>query len=383
MGSKDESPIRKVIKLKRLYEKGLIDEEEFEQLKARALFGEEVEPATPTAIAQPPGSRSSRLMKYVLFGFVVGLLAMLIFGALFAVYYTSPAQPCNGSSLVVVGTEKLTFALKSAFSFLPFVEKPDFVLVSGSGRMVVNEVDEQHGVVSMAVQFELKNNASRIVSPAGEARLMLENEFTGERVFSRKPLLSLVAGESKSMSFPFVFDGSLEDVEHFHIATLTVLVAGGEFPVVVENETFERVLFVQLESGKGGNDTVYLVGGLLLGVSSSQLTESLITAYGRVLAPGEGMSYLMVQFNVHNAGKTTAHIRPIGDSFVEVEGIRYVPTEQNYKLPPRVVLEEDIDPAVSVEGVVAYQVPNSTERATALWLIEGQTLRWVLSPEQP
>jgi len=382
MGSEDESPIKKVIKLKRLYEKGLIDEEEFEQLKRRTLFGEEVEPAAPTAIAPPSGSRSSRLMKYALLGFVVGLLVMLIFGVLFAVYYTSPAQPCNGSSLVVVNTEKLTFALKSVFSALPFVEKPDFVLESGSGRIVVNEVDEQHGVLSMAVQFELKNNASRIASPAGEARLILENELTGEKVFSRKPVPSLVAGESKNMSFPFVFDGSLGDVEHFHIAALTVLVAGGAFPVVVENETFERVLFVQLE-GKGGNETRYVVGGLLLGVSSSHLAESLITAYGRVLAPSEGMSYLMVQFNVHNAGKTTAHIRPISDSAVEVEGVRYVPTEQNYKLPPRVVLEEEINPAASVEGMVVYQVPNGTERATALWLINEQTLRWELSPEQP
>ncbi len=382
MGGKDESPVKKLIKLKRHYDAGLIDREQFEQMKERIFSGEEVDSVEPAASASPPNARSSRLVRYVVAGFAVGLLIMLVLGTGFAVFYTSPLQPCDGSSLIGVSVQKVAFMVKSALSFLPFVEKPEFVLVANSTRIVVSGVDEQHGLISMTVNFELKNNASTIASPAGKVRLVLENGLTKEKVFSRRDIPPIAAGETTSVSFPFVLDGSLKDVGHFRIASITVLISGEKFSVNVENGTFKRVLFTQIEAGKGGNGTGYVVGGLMLMVSSSYLTGSLTAADGSVLTPTEGMSYLVVRFSVHNVANATAHLHPMSDSFVRVGGTDYAPTEQNYKLPAEMVLKEDVEPEATANGVVVYSVPTNTGRATVVWLTGGQTLRWDVVPMQ-
>lgn len=384
-----ESPIRKLIRLKKLHDVGLVDEGEFERLKARILEGEDVKlPAPPEVSPQEPPEvgtpqsrdQSSNTLRCIELGFVVGMLIMVGLGMYFAVQYTSPAEPSDGTMALFTYLERAAFGLQNAFSFLPFMEIPEPVLVPGSGRIVVEDVDEERGLISVAVELELMNDAKGAALPAAQARLMLENDITGERLFAREPVPRLEPLERAHLSFSFVLDGSLEELEHYHVAELVLVINGEQLLVSLDDEVFESVYSTKFVQRRGGNDTVYTVGGLVFSVCESYLTPTITAADGSTLTPREKMTYLVVRFSVSNVGKTSAVLFPIGGSFVKVGGITYRPTEQNYLLPPSLALARVVEPMSSTEGAVVYVVPKDTKRATVLWRVGNQTLRWEVSP---
>lgn len=385
-----KSPIKELLKLKKLRDVGLVSEEEFERLKTSILEGEDVElPAPPDASLRGVETSEERKQQgmeqptnaihYLLLGFVVGMLIMLGLGLYFAVEYSSPYEPYNGNTMLTY-LEGGVFGLQNMFSFLPFIEKPELVVVPGSGMIVVEGVDEEHGLISVRVVLELMNNAKSVVIPAGHARLMLENNITRESVFAREPVPHLEPLERVKLSFSFVLDGSLEELDHYHVEQLVMVIGGNQFLVSLNGEVFERVYPTKSAQRGGGNETVYTVGGLIFSVRGSYLTSTITAADGSTLTPRENMTYLVVRFNVSNIGKTSAMLSPIDGSFVKVEGITYGPTEQNYLLPSSIALARTIDPMSSTEGIVVYTVPKTTKRATVLWRVRGQMLRWDVIP---
>ncbi|QBO35420.1 DUF4352 domain-containing protein [Periweissella cryptocerci] len=120
------------------------------------------------------------------------------------------------------------------------------------------------------------------------------------------------------------------------------------------------------------------LGDMKLKITSSSLEDSVKVGESGTLDlhPKTGVKYLVLKFNLFNAGDTTQTI-PNSDFVAKIGNKEYA---------PETILSDDffilygINPNLSLDGTVVYEVPASTNRSQVT--IEYKGTGWLTKPKQ-